>query len=43
MGARVTLLFGDEWPQLKMKNLASREEMLVPNDALLGQLALMRA
>jgi histidyl-tRNA synthetase len=43
MGARVTLLFGDEWPQLKMKNLASRAEMLVPNDALLGQLALMRA
>ena len=34
MGARVTLLFGDEWPQLKMKNLITREETLVPNDAI---------
>jgi histidyl-tRNA synthetase len=34
MGARVTLLFGDEWPQLKMKNLITHEETLVPNDAI---------
>jgi histidyl-tRNA synthetase len=30
-GARVAVLFGDEWPQVKVKTLASREELLVDN------------
>ncbi len=34
MGATITLLFGDEWPEVKMKTLATREELLVPNDQL---------
>ena len=32
LGATITLLYGDEWPQVKMKTLATREEALVPND-----------
>jgi histidyl-tRNA synthetase len=38
-GARVALLYGDEWPQVKVKNLATREESLIPNDALLDSVA----
>src|SRR5690349_6679443 len=34
-GARIALLYGDEWPQVKVKNLAAREESLISNDALL--------
>jgi histidyl-tRNA synthetase len=37
LGAKVTLLFGDEWPAVKMKNLANREEVLVHNEELLAQ------
>ncbi len=32
MGAKVTLLYGDEWPQVKMKTLATREEVPVPEE-----------
>jgi histidyl-tRNA synthetase len=32
MGARITLLYGDEWPAVKMKSLATREEALVPHE-----------
>ena len=35
MGAKITLLYGDEWPAVKMKTLATREEVLVPNEELL--------
>jgi histidyl-tRNA synthetase len=38
-GAQVALLYGDEWPQVKVKNLATREESLVPGEALLDSLA----
>ena len=31
LGARVAVLFGDEWPRLKIKTLASREELLIDN------------
>ena len=31
LGARVAVFFGDEWPQLKIKTLASREELLIDN------------
>jgi len=34
LGARVGLLFGDEWPQVKVKNLATREELLIDNHEL---------
>jgi histidyl-tRNA synthetase len=30
LGARLALLVGDEWPQVKVKTLATREERLVP-------------
>jgi histidyl-tRNA synthetase len=29
-GARLALLIGDEWPQIKIKILATREEILLP-------------
>jgi histidyl-tRNA synthetase len=32
LGARVAVLFGDEWPQLKIKNMASGEQQLVQKD-----------
>jgi histidyl-tRNA synthetase len=38
-GASVALLYGDEWPQVKVKNLATREESLMPGDALLDSVA----
>ncbi len=38
LGARVTLLYGDEWPAVKMKTLATREETLIPHDELLTRL-----
>jgi histidyl-tRNA synthetase len=34
LGAQVAVLFGDEWPQLKVKTLATREERLVTRDEL---------
>ena len=33
--AVLALLYGDEWPQIKMKNLATREESLINHDTLL--------
>lgn len=39
MGVRITLLYGDEWPAVKVKVLASRDETLLPNDELLPRLA----
>ena len=38
LGARVAMLFGDEWPQVKVKNLARREESLVHHAELLAHL-----
>jgi len=38
LGARVAVLFGDEWPQVKVKNLATREESLVHHGELLARL-----
>ena len=35
LGARITLLYGDEWPAVKMKTLSTREEVLVPQEELL--------
>ncbi len=39
LGAKVTLLYGDEWPSVKEKTLATREESLIPNDKILDRLA----
>lgn len=37
-GARVAVLFGDEWPSVKVKDLATGEQRLVPHEELLAQL-----
>jgi histidyl-tRNA synthetase len=34
------VLVGDEWPQVKIKTLATREETLVPAEQLAAHLAL---
>jgi histidyl-tRNA synthetase len=34
LGATIALLYGDEWPQVKVKNLATREESLIAHGAL---------
>src|ERR1700730_5082989 len=39
IGARITLLYADEWPQVKVKNLATRDESLIAVDALLDSVA----
>ncbi len=38
-GAAITLLYGDEWPQLKVKKLATREESLIAHEVLLDSVA----
>jgi len=38
LGASIALLYGDEWPQVKVKTLATREETLVANEELLAHL-----
>jgi histidyl-tRNA synthetase len=37
-GARVALLYGDEWPQVKIKNMVTAEQELVLHDRLLAHL-----
>jgi histidyl-tRNA synthetase len=34
LGARLAALFGDEWPQLKLKDLRTGDQSLVPNEEL---------
>ncbi|HMJ05063.1 MAG TPA: histidine--tRNA ligase [Chthoniobacterales bacterium] len=43
LGAKAALLFGDEWPQVKVKDLASRTEELVPHEELLAHLERLRS
>jgi histidyl-tRNA synthetase len=38
LNARTAILFGDEWPEVKVKALTTREEKLVPRDQLLAYL-----
>jgi histidyl-tRNA synthetase len=38
LGAGVAVLFGDEWPQVKIKNMATADQELVPHDRLLAYL-----
>ncbi len=39
LGATIALLYGDEWPQVKVKKLATREESLIAHEALLDGVA----
>ena len=39
LGATVALLYGDEWPQVKVKTLATRDEGLIAQDQLLSHIA----
>jgi len=38
-GASLAILVGDEWPEVKVKKLATREESLIAHDALLDSVA----
>jgi histidyl-tRNA synthetase len=38
-GARIALLYGDEWPQVKIKNMVTGEQELVACDQLLDRVA----
>jgi histidyl-tRNA synthetase len=38
LGARIAILFGDEWPSVAVKNLTTGEQQLVPNQELLAYL-----
>ena len=39
LGARLAVLIGEEWPQVKVKTLATREEVLVSQEELIAHLA----
>jgi len=39
LGARVAVLFGDEWPQVKIKKMATAEQELVSSEKVPGRLA----
>ena len=39
LGARLSILFGDEWPQVKVKRLETTEQVLVPHTELLAHVA----
>jgi histidyl-tRNA synthetase len=39
LGARVAILFGDEWPEVKVKDLATGEQVSVPHGQLLSHIA----
>jgi histidyl-tRNA synthetase len=38
LGARVAVLFGDEWPQIKIKNMTTAQQELVPCEKLMDRL-----
>jgi histidyl-tRNA synthetase len=38
LGARVAVLFGDEWPQVKIKNMATAEQELVPCEKMIDRM-----
>ena len=39
LSARVAVLFGDEWPQVKIKNMATAQQELVPCEELMDRVA----
>ena len=38
LGARVAVLFGDEWPQIKIKNMTTAQQELVPCEKMMDRL-----
>lgn len=38
LGAKLAVLFGDEWPEVKIKNLQSGEQSLIPHEKLAAHL-----
>jgi histidyl-tRNA synthetase len=38
LDATIAILYGDEWPQVKLKNMATAQQELVPHDRLLAHL-----
>jgi histidyl-tRNA synthetase len=38
LGARIAILFGDEWPQIKVKNMTTGQQDLVPSEELMNRL-----
>ena len=38
-GASLAVLYGDEWPQLKIKNMATGEQELIPQENLTDYVA----
>jgi histidyl-tRNA synthetase len=38
LGATIAILYGDEWPQVKIKNMATAQQEPVPHDRLLAHL-----
>jgi histidyl-tRNA synthetase len=38
LGARFALLYGDEWPQLKMKNMRTAEQTLISKDDIISRM-----
>ena len=43
LGAKAALLYGDEWPAVKVKTFANREEKLVPNEELVAYVQSLHA
>ena len=41
LGARLAVLVGDEWPQIKIKTLATREEIVVSSKILLEKIGFL--
>ena len=39
LGARIAVLFGDEWPQVKIKNMATGQQELIPEENLKDYIA----
>jgi histidyl-tRNA synthetase len=39
LGARIAILFGDEWPQVKLKDLRTGEQSLLPHGELSARFA----
>ena len=38
LGARIAVLFGDEWPQIKLKNMTTAQQELVPCEKMMDRL-----
>jgi histidyl-tRNA synthetase len=43
LGARIAVLFGDEWPQVKIKNMATGQQELIPEENLKDYVAAGRS